>query len=343
MVSGSDGSYVAAPIWNSFMKQYLTGKPVEQFVAPSSIKTVTVDKLSGKLPSNQTPPDDLVSDIFAPWQVPTTYDDVHVTVNIDSVSGKLATSLTPASNTVSKTFFNVHSEEPTMPNWEGPVQGWASANGGGTHPPTDTDNVHTDANQPTVQITSPSDGSTVSGTFTIAANPGGPNPISGVEFFLNGVSIGTANQAPWSVTYEASKLGSGSQTIKVVATNSLSLTASAQVNVSNSGGDTTPPDKISDLGGTAIAGQHAIRLSWTNPSNGDLARVNIYASIKNEPTSNNGAQPVTVSASPNSQGTYSLNTDGNAGATYYVIVRPVDASGNENKDPTNDISVRALP
>ena len=342
MVPGSDGSYVAAPIWNSFMKQYLTGKPVEKFEVPSTIKTVTVDKLSGKLPSTQTPQDDLVTDIFAPWQVPTTNDDVHVTVNIDTTSGRLATALTPASSISPKTYFSIHSEELTLPNWEGPVQAWAAANGG-TRPPTETDNVHTEANLPTVQITSPSNGSTVSGSFTISANPEGPSPITTVEFFLNNVSIGSSSQAPWSITYQASQLASGSQTIKAVATNSLGLTAVAQISVSGSSGNTTPPDKISDLSGTAIAGKHTIQFAWTNPSNADLAKVNIYISTKSDPTANNGAQPISVSAIANSQGSYSLNTDGNIGTTYFAMVRPVNASGIENKDPTSDISVRALP
>ena len=343
MIAGSDGSFVAAPIWNSFMKQYLTGKPVEQFAVPTTMKTLTVDKISGKLPTAQTPPDALVTDIFAPWQIPTTSDDVHITVNIDSVSGKLATSLTPAANSIPKTFFSVHSEAPTLPNWEGPVQAWAAANGGGILPPTGIDDVHTTANAPTIQITSPGDGATVSGTFSITTNPSGPNPISSVEFFLNGVSIGTASQAPWSITYNANQIGSGPQIIKSVVTNSLGLTASAQVSVSNSGTDTTAPDKISDVSGTAVIGQHTIRVSWTNPSNNDLAKVNVYASTKNEPVNNNSVSAISVSATPNSQGTYSLNTDGNPNSTYYILVRPVDSSGNENKDPTNDISVKALP
>lgn len=343
MVAGSDGSFVAAPIWNSFMKQYLTGKPVEQFTAPSTMKTMTVDMLSGKLPTSQTPSSDLVTDIFAPWQVPTTNDDVHITVAIDSVSGKLATSLTPASDIVQKTYFNVHSEEPSLPNWEGPVQAWANANGGDTSPPTDTDNVHTEANAPTVQISSPSDGSSVSGTFTISANPGGVNPITSVEFFLNGVSIGSATSSPWSVTYQASQLSQGSQIIKAVATNSLGLTASDQVTITPAGTDVSAPDKISDLSGTAVIGQHTIRLSWTNPSNADLAKVNLYISTKDNPTGNNNATPISISASPNSQGSYNFNTDGNAGTTYYILVRPVDTSGNENQSPTADISIHALP
>ena len=180
-------------------------------------------------------------------------------------------------------------------------------------------------------------------TLHISANPEGPSPITTVEFFLNNVSIGSSSQAPWSITYLASQLASGSQTIKAVATNSLGLTAVAQISVSGSSGNTTPPDKISDLSGTAIAGKHTIQFAWTNPSNADLAKVNIYISTKSDPTANNGAQPISVSAIANSQGSYSLNTDGNVGTTYYSMVRPVNASGIENKDPTSDISVRALP
>jgi membrane peptidoglycan carboxypeptidase len=344
MTVGADGSFSAGPIWNKFMSEYLTGKPVQQFSEPSDIKTVSVDKLSGKLPTDQTPSSDLVSDIFAPWQVPTTNDDVHVKVNIDKVTGLLATSLTPADDVEQEYFFNVHSEEPSLPNWEGPVQTWAKANGGGTSPPTDSDNLHTAANQPTIKLTSPSSGANVSGAFTISATPGGSYPITQVEFFLNNVSIGVATQSPYQITYQASALNPGSNVIQAVATNSLELTQTDQVTVTTSQ-SSVAPDNVSGLSASqsgSISLNHPIHLSWTNPSNTNLASVNIYESQDNDPN-DKGSLIANIAASPNSSGSYDVSTAGmTAGRTYYFIVHPVSSSGSENQSTTK-VSSQVLP
>lgn len=50
MKRGSDGSVLAAPIWNNFMKNVLVGTPVENFKAPEDKKTGK-DVIDGVLPS----------------------------------------------------------------------------------------------------------------------------------------------------------------------------------------------------------------------------------------------------------------------------------------------------
>jgi membrane peptidoglycan carboxypeptidase len=244
MTKSADGSVVAGPIWKRFMQEYLKGKPVEQFVRPDGLREVTIDKLSGKLPTDQSPANERITDLFAEWQIPKDFDDVHQKVRIDKVTGKLATNLTPAENIEDRIYFKVRSEQPNNPNWEIPVQEWARANGGGTPPPTESDDLHTEENRPTITITSPSTGSTVSGTFTMSANAGGPYAISKVEFFINNISVGSRTSEPWSLAYEAVDLPSGSQIIEIVATNTLGLKRSAQVTVVKSG-DVTPPGKVS--------------------------------------------------------------------------------------------------
>ncbi|HTK60211.1 MAG TPA: transglycosylase domain-containing protein, partial [Candidatus Baltobacteraceae bacterium] len=69
MKSKADGSRVAAPIWQAYMKKALAGLPVEGFVKPEAIVTgkpvldgqagelvVKIDKFSGKLATENTPP-----------------------------------------------------------------------------------------------------------------------------------------------------------------------------------------------------------------------------------------------------------------------------------------------
>jgi membrane peptidoglycan carboxypeptidase len=314
MKVGADGSVVAAPIWKKFLTEWSKGKPVVQFTQPDTIKTLTVDKLSGKLPTDQTPEADKITDIFAPWQIPTDFDDVHTLVNIDSATGKLATALTPAANIVPTYFFQVHSEMPNNPNWEGPVQAWAAANGGGTTAPTASDDLHTTANAPTISITAPANGSTVSGTFTMTANPGGTQAITKVEFFINNVSVGSVNSAPWQMTYDASGLPSGSENIEAVATNAIGLTASASVTVTKADSSGATLGAITNLEGKLTA-LRTVHLLWTNPASPSLNGVNIYYS-----TTSGGPWTLakSVAAAPGASASADVTVPG-AGSYYFIV------------------------
>lgn len=332
MIKGADGSVVAAPIWNRFMQEYHKGKPVVEFTQPATLKTVTVDRLSGKLPTDQSPPDQLITDLFADWQIPTTTDDVHTKVKIDKVSGKLATSLTPADSIIEQFFISIHSEVPDKPNWEDPVQQWARDNGGDRPPPTATDDIHVSANQPSITISSPKAGTNLSsGNFTIVTEPSSSRPITSVVFYVNNVSVGTVTAAPWSLTYSADSLPTGTSVIEAHATNDLGLTQTAQVTV-NHGGDSTPPGPVLSL--TLLKnGAQRVKLSWTNPADADLANVAIYQSTT---AGSLGSKVANVTASPNTAG--STEVTGLALGITYFTVRTLDASGNENS-PGAQVSV----
>lgn len=346
MVSGADGSYVAAPIWNRFMHDYLTGKPIEKFNRPSTVTDVTIDRLSNKLPTDQTPNDSKVTDIFAPWQIPKNSDDVHIKVKIDRSSGKLATSLTPADQIDERTYFNVHSEMPSSPDWEGPVQAWAQANGGGVSPPTETDDAHVDANAPTVSITSPSNGNTVTGGFSVTATAGGSRPISKVEFFINDISIGSSTSAPYQTSYDASHLNPGSNTIKAVATNDLELQRTSQITVQAAGA--SPSSSGASVTGlradsnNSQATHRPIKLYWTAPTSSALSSVNIYESQTNDPD-DRGSFVKNQASTSGAAESASIDTSGlSVGKTYYFSVKAVDSSGNEDSSKQK-VGVLILP
>ena len=324
MNKGADGSVVAAPIWNRFMREYLKGKPVVNFTVPDDLKTITVDRLSGKLPTDQSPQDQRITDIFASWQIPTANDDVHVLVKIDKTTGALATDLTPAEDIVQQFYIKIHSEKPDNPNWENPVQAWAAANGGGPPPPSATDTVHVEANRPTISITNPTANSTLTGTFNLSANPGGPAPITKVEFFINNVSVGSRTEAPWTIQYDSSSLPPGTQIVTATATNNLGLTRSDQVTVNKPGSDTTAPAAVTSVKVSKTGGR-SVHITWENPSDSDLASVNIYQSTSSGVL---GARAQNVSATPGTAGQVDLSNL--PLGTIYFTLRPVDTTGNEN-------------
>jgi thermitase len=79
---------------------------------------------------------------------------------------------------------------------------------------------------PSVAIVSPADGSTVSGTVTVRAEATDNTGISRVEFYANGVLIGTSNSAPYSTNWNTRKL-SGQYTLTAVAVDSSSNSATS--------------------------------------------------------------------------------------------------------------------
>lgn len=92
---------------------------------------------------------------------------------------------------------------------------------------------------PTVSITSPASGATVSGSITITANAADTDgTVASVRFNLpDGTSV-TDTTAPYSATWNTATVANGARTISATATDDggLTATSSVSVNVSNGGG-----------------------------------------------------------------------------------------------------------
>ncbi|OGZ33580.1 MAG: hypothetical protein A2Y98_01440 [Candidatus Portnoybacteria bacterium RBG_19FT_COMBO_36_7] len=229
MAKAGAGLYAAAPIWNAFMKKAyelksknnletassfnLIKKP-EQFISPKSTASSTKAVLSGQIFSENK-------------------------VKIDRISGKLATDLTPPDLIQEVPFQQIHTilyyvdkddplgEPPGNPetdpqffNWEAPIQNWA-ANSGWVpiQPPTQYDDVHVPENQPTLTIVSPSDGQTISqksvNIYTLVFAKLG---IKQVDFFFDEELIGVITQEPFQFNFNLPNRVTGtSHLIKVRA------------------------------------------------------------------------------------------------------------------------------
>jgi hypothetical protein len=71
---------------------------------------------------------------------------------------------------------------------------------------------------PTVSITSPTNGSTVSGTITVSANASDNIGIAGVQFLLNGSNLGSEDtSSPYAVSWNTTSASNGSYTISARA------------------------------------------------------------------------------------------------------------------------------
>jgi hypothetical protein len=131
-------------------------------------------------------------------------------------------------------------------------------------------------NPPSVSITSPADGATVSGTVSVTADASDDNGVSQVEFFVDGSSLGTDSDGSngWSASWDTTAYADGGYTVEAVATDSAGQTASDSVSVTvdNSGGGTTYPIELNVTAYKVRGAQHA-DLSWTGATS---TNVDVY-------------------------------------------------------------------
>jgi len=85
-----------------------------------------------------------------------------------------------------------------------------------------------DTTPPSVSITAPSAGATVSGTVTVTASATDNGSLAGVQFKLDGSNLGTEDTtAPYSVSWDTFSSGNGAHTLSAVARDAAGNTASA--------------------------------------------------------------------------------------------------------------------
>lgn len=227
MRRGADGSIVAAPIWNEYMRQATTGAPVVNFTPPPA-NTATKPILRGELQAEES-------------------------VKVDAITGKRIPDSCidewPDDMIVEKKFRDVHtilyyvdpsnpdgdapkdpSKDPQYERWEEPVRRWAEGQGyTDTLPAFENCGLRAEKNRPSVTITSPTTNETISSsptTFTVTVAKGAEK-IASVEYSIDGRSIGKSTSAPYSKSYQFSGFANGFHT----------LTAKVIDTIGNSGSD----------------------------------------------------------------------------------------------------------
>ncbi len=224
---GAAGLYVAAPIWNDFMRKTYQ----EKTERPDDVEEIKPNTFFlPKSAENFNPPDSPKESDKPMVNGQLTFENI---IKIDKISGKLATDLTPPNLIEEKTYREVHSilyyvnkNDEQFENWENPVLNWAQNQPCDNNicynqePPQEEDDAHTKENQPSVEIISPSQGTSISPTYLIIkADASAPLGIKQVDFFFNDQLIGSDTNSPYSVNFNISHYSydSGRQYIKVRA------------------------------------------------------------------------------------------------------------------------------
>jgi hypothetical protein len=135
---------------------------------------------------------------------------------------------------------------------------------GGGAPPADT-------TAPTVSMTAPASGSTVTGTVTVAANASDANGVVGVQFRLDGANLGAEDlTSPYSVAWSTTSASPGSHTLTAVARDAAgnSRTATGITVTVQAPSDTTPPSVAltAPSGGTTVSGTVTVSASASDAS-----------------------------------------------------------------------------
>ena len=190
-------------------------------------------------------------------------------------------------------------------------QAVASVVGAGTAKTTDT-------TAPSVQITSPGAGSTVSGTVTIQVAASDNIGVSSVALYLDGAPAGADSAAPYSFAWNTTAAANGGHVLEARATDAAGNTASTKipVTVSNSVADTTAPaiQITSPVNGTMLSAGASVTCQASD--NVGVVKVELYV---------NGRLSRTSTAAPFSF--YFSLTNVQPG-TYTLIEKAYDAAGN---------------
>ena len=129
MKPGATGLAVAAPIWKKFMLDaheilIENGIDVEKTYPDVELESRKVNKFSGKLATDLTPPKLVREEVFAPSYVPNELDDSVEQVEIDKISGRKVSRFTPLYSRTQKHVLKLASVRPNMLNWAAPVEEW---------------------------------------------------------------------------------------------------------------------------------------------------------------------------------------------------------------------------
>lgn len=220
----------ASAIWNQYMRNAVKGMSVEAFTPPEPIVTgkpvldggvsgatkVTVNKFTGKLATDLTPPEN---------REDRTYNELHdilYYVNKEDPRGPVPSN---------------PSEDPMFTPWEEAVQRWATKNNIiAQKAPTEYDVSGQPGTTPMISWASPTEGGSLTSryaTLSAYASAVAPRNIVRVEFFVDGTFLGAASgESPMSRTVAIPEsIGRGFHTLTAAAYDDLGNSTTAAINV----------------------------------------------------------------------------------------------------------------
>jgi len=268
-MGGLAAADIAAPIWKTYMNSQINGKANTAFVRAPGIKTVSLDKTTGRAVTSGTKTTTV--DIFPSWYVPMTSTGGS-TAQIDTVSQKLATECTPdlAKSTVSSSAILpeiTKQDNPTQYTlWLAALQhAGYSTSGGGL--PTDYDDVHhCDDQKPQVSIVGLHGGGPYSFSVQVTSGTFAADKLQ--VYFDDQIVSTQVIQGSGSYDVSFTPSSNGSHTVKAVVTDAGLYQASDDqtVNVTNAGGAGGSFCGLSPRDGSTVGAGSSVKFRWEDDS-----------------------------------------------------------------------------
>jgi chitinase len=195
-------------------------------------------------------------------------------------------------------------------NYGGSSVTTVSVNNGGPMP---------DTTAPTVALTAPANGATVSGTVAVSASASDDVGVDRVEFSVDGAPLGVAMNAPYTASWNASAAGAGSHTLTARAYDAAGNSSSSSITVTASAqADTAPPTVsiASPANGAVVTG--TVQVTASASDNVGVAKVDFSV---------DGTLSGTVTAAPY---TFGIDTTGLPAGNHTLSAKAYDAAGNSS-------------
>jgi beta-lactamase superfamily II metal-dependent hydrolase len=175
-----------------------------------------------------------------------------------------------------------------------------------------------DTTPPTVSITTPANGATVSGTTSVTASASDDVGVTKVEFALDGALQSTDTSSPYAWSWDTTATANGTHTLTATAYDAAGNSAASSISVNvNNVPDTTPPTAPASL--TATGGKRKISLTWSASS--DNVGVTGYQVWRASSATGTFTQIATTTATSYGDSVASRST-------FFYYVKATDAAGN---------------
>ena len=190
---------------------------------------------------------------------------------------------------------------------------------------------NTDATAPSVSLTAPANGASVSGTVTLTASATDTVGVAKVDFLIDGTLVATDTAAPYTYAWNSAAAANGAHTLVARAADAAGNTGTSSVSVTVTGGvsDTTAPTVAltSPAAGTTLAG--TVTLTATASDNVGVSQVEFLVDT------------TVVGTGTGSGGTYTLawNTTTATTGSHVLKARASDSSGNTTTTAGTTVTV----
>ncbi len=180
----------------------------------------------------------------------------------------------------------------------------------------DNCNVPSDATPPSVTLTAPAEGATVTGSVSLTANATDNVGVTKVEFYDNSSLLATDSSSPYSATFNSASVPNGSHLIIARAYDAAGNVSTDSSTVTVKNGDSQAPSQPNNLKATA-ASYNTVNLTWSaSTDNTGVTGYTIYRDTV----------PVDTVGAVTSYSNKSLQPS----TTYSFQVQAFDAAGNKS-------------